>query len=249
MVVVEPNPVLRIRNKAGNAAGSRGRPDRFRNESSGTEPEEVERPHNVRVLVSGCTATVKRLAAHRPDRIGVLLTPANGNAEWWDESMPWACDNDCFKGLDASAYLKLLGRILKFKTRPQWVACPDALCDPRETRRRFNVWQPILTELGLPVAMVGQDGLLPDVVPWDYIDCLFIGGSTAWKCGDDAARLTLEAHKLGKMVHVGRVNSLRRILYFGRRMRDFGDIRIPKAIRWIDKALACKQSVMFGGNA
>jgi hypothetical protein len=60
------------------------------------------------------------------------------------------------------------------------------------------------------------------------------------------------------------VNTLRRIVYIARRMRDgaawcdtidgtgfsaYGDKRIPKAVEWIDRALADRQRVMFGGQA
>lgn len=218
----------------------------------------------MRLLVSGCTKTTKRMIGDRPDRLGVLLTPSNGNREWWGAGCVWACDNDCFGGLDAPAYLRLLARVVGFRTRPSWVSCPDAVGNAAETMRRFSAWEPILAELGLPVAFVGQDGLRAGDVPWDRIACFFVGGSTQWKVGDDAAAMTLEAHARGKLVHYGRVNTLRRITWLGRGMRDgrlwcdtldgtgfsaYGDKRIPCGIRWIDAALRDRQQVMFGGQA
>ncbi len=218
----------------------------------------------MRILVSGTTASVSKFHAERPDRLGVLLTAEDGNGEWWEPGMAWACDNSCFKGLDAPAFLRLVARVLEFETRPLWIACPDVVADAAETLRRFDVWQPLLAEVGLPVALVGQDGLNLADVPWDRLDAVFIGGSTAWKVGDDAARLTLEAHDRGKLAHVGRVNSRKRILYFARRMRDgeawvdtfdgsgwsaWGEARIPLGIRWIDESLADRQLVLCGGTA
>lgn len=202
----------------------------------------------------------------RPDRLGVLLTPSNGNREWWADrpEVVWACDNDCFRGLDAPAYLRMLARVLTFKTRPAWVSCPDVVGNATETLRRFEAWEPLLRELGLPAALVGQDGLTPDVVPWDRIACLFVGGTTAWKLGDDAFTLCVEAKRRGKLVHLGRVNTLRRITYFTRRARDagitpdsfdgtgfsaYGDKRIPLAVRWVDRSLTDRQQILFGGNA
>lgn len=202
--------------------------------------------------------------AERPDRLGVLLTPSNGNRCWWDAGTVWACDNDCFGGLDAPAFLRMLAKVAGIPHRPAWVSCPDVVGDAAETLRRFAAWQSLLAELGLPAAFVGQDGLRVEDVPWDQMACFFVGGSTAWKVGDEAAAITLEAHARGKLVHYGRVNTLRRITWLGRGMRDgrlwcdtfdgtgfsaYGDKRIPSGIRWIDAAVSDKQQVMFGGAA
>jgi hypothetical protein len=221
--------------------------------------------------VSGCTRTTQQVMLRRPDRLGVLLTPANGNREWWDETVAWACDNDCFKGLNAPAYLRMLARVVGFRTRPAFVPCPDVVADAGKTWDGYDAWVPVLRSLGLPVALVLQDGIerlrwgarLPHAMRFE-LAAVFVGGSTAWKLGDHAARLSLEAHAAGLHVHWGRVNTLRRIVYIARRMRDgqawcdtidgtgfssYGDKRIPKAVEWIDRALADRQRVMFGGQA
>lgn len=178
--------------------------------------------------------------------------------------MAWACDNDCFRGLDAPAYLRMLAKVSAFRSRPAWVSCPDVVCDPKETRRRFEAWHPVLAELGLKAAFVGQDGVRAADVPWERVACFFVGGSTDWKLGNEAAALSLEAHERGKLVHYGRVNTLRRIMWLGRGMRDgllwcdtfdgtgfsaYGDKRIPAGVRWIDAAMSDRQQVMFGGAA
>jgi len=48
-------------------------------------------------------------------------------------------------------------------------------------------------------------------VPWDDFDALFIGGTTAWKLSEAVYQLCQEAKRRGKWVHMGRVNSLRRM--------------------------------------
>lgn len=50
-------------------------------------------------------------------------------------------------------------------------------------------------------------------IHWDLIDALFIGGSTAWKLGPQVRILIQEARRLGKWVHMGRVNGDPRIKY------------------------------------
>lgn len=214
----------------------------------------------MRLLVSGCTSSTKRLMAVRPDRLGVLLTPSNGNREWWGAGCVWACDNDCFRGLDGPAYLRMVARVLRFRTRPAWVACPDVVAGADETRRRFGVWRPLLAELGLSAAYVAQDGETAAGVPWGEASALFIGGSTAWKESVAAARLAAEAHARGLSVHWGRVNTLRRLSLIARDMlagggwcdtfdgtgfSAYGDKRIPLAIRWIDRVLADRQPDLF----
>lgn len=220
----------------------------------------------MRLLVSGCTKSTKRFLSQRPDRLGVLLTPSNGNREWWGPECFWACDNDCFRGLDAPAYMRLLAKISAFKTSPQWVAAPDVVADAGKTWRSFHRWQPILALMGLPVALVMQDGLellkwrasLPSA--WNDIVAVFVGGSTEWKMSEHAARLTLEAHERGKLVHFGRVNSRQRIRRLVQEQLDgrlwvdtidgsgfsaWGDVRIPKFIRWADGAYANHSPLLF----
>jgi len=50
-------------------------------------------------------------------------------------------------------------------------------------------------------------------VPWGSFDALFIGATISWKLGSAAAALAAEARARGLTVHMGRVNSLRRLRY------------------------------------
>jgi hypothetical protein len=64
------------------------------------------------------------------------------------------------------------------------------------------------------VGFVAQDGCEHGLVPpWWSFDALFLGGSTAWKLGPDARALAGRAKQRGKWLHMGRVNSLRRLRY------------------------------------
>ncbi len=216
----------------------------------------------MKLLVSGSTVTMKRLLPKHPERLGILCTPSGNHREWWPAWATVGADNDCFQGLNAPMYLRMLAKVSGFKNLPAWVSAPDVVGDSAETLRMFRIWAPVLSELGLPAALVSQDGLQD--VPWNGIACLFVGGSTAWKLSDESLRLTLEAHERGKWVHFGRVNSFRRIVFLARAMRDgrahcdtidggsgsmWGDTNLPKLIRWIDRAVNCKQQVAFGGVA
>lgn len=128
----------------------------------------------------------------------------------------WAADNDCFQGLDAVAWQKMLDRI-KGLDGCLWATVPDKVADALTTARMFEVHAPALARRGIPAALVAQDGLEEMGAwldrTWHRIDALFIGGSTEWKLGAEARQLVREAQARGKWVHVGRVNTDRRIDY------------------------------------
>jgi hypothetical protein len=190
--------------------------------------------------------------AKRPDRLGALMTPRAGNRIPRADaaSTVWAADNDCFQGLKPVQWLRFLAKIIESGSRPVFVACPDVVADADATRKQFDVWAPVLRSLGLPIAYVLQDGLertnWRTFFPWYEIDAVFVGGSTKWKEGPHVAPLLAEAKRHGKWVHVGRVNSLRRITKFAAMGADsfdgtgfsaWGDKRIGLAVKWIDAAL------------
>lgn len=209
----------------------------------------------MRLLVSGCTVSCARVMAKRPDRLGALMNPRSGNRISWADGLkvPWAADNDCFQGLHAPRFLRFLAKIVESGSRPLWVACPDVVGDMAATWERYFVWGPVIRSLGLPVALVLQDGLelLKNRGPFpsqlEQVDAVFIGGSTEWKLSDHAERFARMAKERGKLVHAGRVNSLLRIRHFARIGVDtfdgtgfsaWGDKRIHLAVRWIDRALS-----------
>lgn len=159
------------------------------------------------LLVSGATRTTARLASN--ERLGALLVPGNGNKP---AGKPWACDNGAFAGFREKAFRKMLA---KCQGLPGclWVAAPDVVGDAAGTRERFDKWEPVIREMGFPIALVAQNGLTIETTPWDRLDCLFIGGDDAFKLGAEARTLVAEAKRRGKLVHMGRVNTLRRLRY------------------------------------
>ncbi len=196
------------------------------------------------LLVSGTTASVRRLAPTSGGRLGVLLTPDTGNSVKTTvrTGLKWACDNAAYTGFKPSAFLRMLAKVADVDEPPLWVACPDVVANEGATFKKFVQWEPVIRCLNLPVAFVAQDGLLPNKVPWHRIACLFIGGSTKWKLGAEAAEVAREAKERGKWLQVGRVNSLRRIelayrmgadSFDGGAANRFGDTHIPRFLRWM----------------
>ena len=93
-----------------------------------------------------------------------------------------------------------------------FATAPDVPLDWAATLRASLPTLGTIRRWGCPAALVWQDGATVANVPWDAFDVAFIGGSTGWKLGPVAARLTAEARRRGKLVHMGRVNSTRRML-------------------------------------
>lgn len=193
------------------------------------------------LLVSGSTRSVGRLAAQSVETLGHLVTPKNRNSieSILGTGLKWAVDNGAFSGFDPVAFRRLLRRVAG-RPRLLWVVCPDRVGDAQETLRLFDQWQAEVARAG-PVAFVGQDGQEDLETPWDRFDCLFIGGTTEWKLSKAAQDLAAEAKRRGKSIHLGRVNSRRRLRYAwsiradstdGSSASMFGDKYIHKYLRW-----------------
>lgn len=143
--------------------------------------------------------------------IGFLITP---RARWLpDPAYPWAADNDAYSGFDADAYRQMIDRVAGIEGC-MFATLPDVVGDHLATFDMADEWLPEL-EGRFPIGLVAQDGMsIADLDWWSAaIHCLFIGGSTEWKMGRDAARLVMRAKQLGLLVHMGRVNSARRLRY------------------------------------
>lgn len=136
--------------------------------------------------------------------VGQLLTPLT-RYRLREPERPWAIDNGWFAGGDIDAFLALLAREAHRKADCLFVTAPDVVGSARRTLEVFERWRSRLD--GWKIALVCQDGQEDLPIPWDDIDAVFIGGSTNWKCGPDAAHIILAARALSKHVHVGRVNT------------------------------------------
>lgn len=188
-------------------------------------------------LISGGTSSLKRHGV--AGCVGHLHTPDGRHdiSKYW---LPYAADNSAFCGFDEAKYRRMLDRIAASGKRPIFVTVPDVVCDPVETLRLFDAWAPTLEGLDLPAAFVAQDGCENLPIPWGRFSSLFIGGSTEWKLGEAAAELCIEAKRRGLWVHVGRVNTMRRLRiawamradsFDGSKWSRFGETYLPQLMR------------------
>jgi hypothetical protein len=174
-------------------------------------------------------------------RIGLMCQPGNGNGPrvgWW-----WAADNGCFAAQwEASTWRRWLQRDFP-RAGCLFATVPDVVADHAATLDRFYEYVPCVRAARYPIALVAQDGLTVEATPWDQIDVLFIGGSTAFKMSPDAFMLASTARQHGKWVHVGRVNSWSRYQAWAwtadscdGTLLAFGPaINLPRIAAWVDR--------------
>ncbi len=99
-----------------------------------------------------------------------------------------------------------------------WIVAPDVVGDAEATLDLWNEWRYTVLCVAWrgwrDVAFVAQDGMKCSWVPWEKIGCLFLGGTDAYKESEAAYQLLKAAKGHNKWVHVGRVNSERRLRLF-----------------------------------
>jgi hypothetical protein len=174
--------------------------------------------------------------------IDCIETPKQGNRPV--DGATWCADNGCFgKGYpgDDEWYAWLESNADR-ASACLFAVAPDVVGDAAATLDRSAPWLARIRALGYPAALVAQNGLEDLEVPWDDFDVLFIGGDTEWKLGRHARALTTEAKSRGKWVHMGRVNSEKRLRYadaIGCDSADgthvaFGpDQNLPNVLAWL----------------
>lgn len=147
----------------------------------------------------------------RPD-VPAMITPRMGQRP--AAGQPWAADNGRYSAPQDYTDERYLAWLARMPVEScLFATAPDVVGDAGATLALSAPMFAPIRALGYRVAFVGQDGQEHLPVPWDDFDALFIGGTTTWKLGESAAQLAREAKRRGKWVHMGRVNSLRRMRY------------------------------------
>ena len=133
-----------------------------------------------------------------------LFTPLTRYRNRHEDQM-FAIDNGAFSRFDRGAYLALLERERERRDNCRFVTVPDVVGSARRTIEAFDYWFPLLG--GWRLAFACQDGQEDQPIPWEYIDAVFIGGSTKWKQSEASIGCIKAAQLMDKWVHVGRVNT------------------------------------------
>lgn len=182
--------------------------------------------------------------------LGMIATPRQRNPI--PPYATWCADNGCFGKFypgDDRWFQWLKSFTEEERRRCVFAVAPDVVADAEQTLERSTPWLQLIQALGYRAAFVAQDGQESLPVPWHQFDVLFIGGSTEWKLGEHIRRLVIEAKSRGKYVHMGRVNSRRRLLYAlsigcdsvdGTYLTFGPDVNLPRLLAWLADAWAIK---------
>lgn len=95
---------------------------------------------------------------------------------------------------------------------------------------------------GVPLALVLQDGIENEEIPWSDLAAVFVGGSDRFKYSREARGVAREAKRRGLLVHVGRVNTAERM----RGWKDLADSIDGSGISRYDHMLAAVLSEIRG---
>jgi hypothetical protein len=155
--------------------------------------------------------------------LGLMVTPATGHYRHATRYPLVGIDNGCFtaagrRRFTPDGYLALIEDCAKrWGDYCTFATAPDVVGDWQATLRASLPFLPRIRQAAAAAdvygiaAIVLQDGATVETVPWGEIDAVFVGGSTEWKVGTDAAAICREARRRGLHVHMGRVNSLKRL--------------------------------------
>jgi hypothetical protein len=157
------------------------------------------------------TGTRRNLAALAAQGWRLMVTPAVPRTE----GMRYALDNGAWSAAqtgrpwDADAFLRT---VTQLGAAADFVVLPDIVGEGRASLKRSRTWLPFLLGSTRLLLLPVQDGLEPgDISPFlgENIG-LFVGGTTAWKLATLGTWGALAA-RVGCYLHVGRVNTARRI--------------------------------------
>jgi hypothetical protein len=149
-------------------------------------------------------SVVMDLMERFPDKLAFLQTPQSVKPSVFNYK--YAIDNGAFSQFHEKDFFNLLDKTLDYDP-PMFVAVPDVLGCHSRTVALWCHYTPVLREYGYPLAFVAQDGCTPEGIPVDA-DWIFVGGKDPWK-DENIHRFV----GLGRPVHVGRVNTRRRLIY------------------------------------
>ena len=162
------------------------------------------------IYLSGCLpikeTIQKRLLLHN---VGLMLTP-NSQRSVPSDVWQYAADNGCFaNNWEESKWLRWLETINPNKAL--FASVPDVVGDYVSTLLLWEIHADRVKRMGFKIAFVLQDGIQFKDIPIESADAFFIGGSTAWKLSESTKKLVTQIKEYDKWVHMGRVNSYRRL--------------------------------------
>ena len=183
------------------------------------------------------------------DCFGLLNSPRAGIIAPIKDGITWAFDNNVFTmEFNIAKWTKGLERYQEYLDTCLFAVAPDFVGDKERTLERFEEYQPTLKDMGYPVALATQDGMTTDDIPWQDIDAIFVGGSVEHKMSEATGDIIKQAIAKSIHVHIGRVNSRKRLMRFwfadsvdGTSPAFGPNINIPPLAKAVREARALKE--------
>lgn len=166
------------------------------------------------IYLSGCLPSKPEMQQLLfENEIGLMLTPfSQRHTRGLEGDWLWAADNGCFANKwDEATWIKWL-KSFPEPSKALFATVPDVVADHKKTVERWDQYHQQVSSLGFKPAFVLQDGADMATIPWDTMGCLFIGGTTQFKLSVASRSFCAEAKSRSIWVHMGRVNSLKRML-------------------------------------
>lgn len=160
--------------------------------------------------------TPRHMPAHTYARhCGMLTSPRNRKNPFEAITLgaKWAADNDCFVEFNPRRILEWLALYKPVAHTCLWFNTPDVVQNASATLFNFWIWSDIIAAYGFKPAFTLQNGMEQHQIPWSYCAAVFIGGDDAFKYSEYVRDVVKEANRRGTHVHMGRVNTVQRIIY------------------------------------
>jgi hypothetical protein len=121
----------------------------------------------------------------------------------------YGLDNGAFTRFRTRAFTRMAAHAIG-DDNCLWIAIPDFPMCAYSTIGLFKHWKYVIQGKR---AFVLQNDIdrYSSLIPWDEIVAVFVGGDDDFKESSTAVELAKEAKDRGKWVHVGRVNTVRRL--------------------------------------
>ena len=169
----------------------------------------------MRIMLDKSPAQIAEYTERYSYEFWQLRTPLTG---YRLANVPYAIDNGCFTEFNRKTWDRLLeeaeAKACDFSDPtnarpPVFVTLPDIVASAARTLDLFDYFKTYT--VGFNRALVLQDGIANHRIPWDDLAAVFVGGSDSFKVSKEARDCAKVAKMLGKWVHVGRVNTARRV--------------------------------------
>lgn len=146
----------------------------------------------------------------RPDLYGCMFSyrKTGGQDAALKAGCKWMLDNGAFTGnFHFREWVYQLAVMRPYRHNCLGIVTPDEPYNAKDTLRKFYQYRSVPDALGYRIAFATQDGMTPEMIPWQLFNVLFVGGSDRHKRGVEAQVIARAAIKMGKWIHVGRVSS------------------------------------------